>query len=164
MEIAIFTGLSEFLRYAIYLVSTSLLYPVIIILLGLTALLVVEIGMFSFEWLARTGRLKRGSGVKEKGVKKRFKTFLAVFSKHEPKDLEIGVLEAKTLIDGGGFEEGIDVLDDCTTKRFVYASGRSLASILFIFSPSKYANVHVKLSSELWCVSLQVAFHKALLS
>ena len=118
--IVLLTTLPEILRYAIYLVSTSLLYPVIIILLGLTALLVVEIGMFSFEWLARTGRLKRGSGVKEKGIKKRLKRFLAVFSKHEPKDLEIGVLEAKTLIDGGGFEEGINALEDCTTKRFVY--------------------------------------------
>jgi len=116
MEIAIFTGLSEFLRYAIYLVSTSLLYPVIIILLGLTALLVVEIGMFSFEGLARTGRLKGGGD--EKG--KRLKRFLAFFSKHEPKDLEIGVLEAKPLMDKGEFEEGIDVLDNCTSKRFVY--------------------------------------------
>ena len=119
--IVLLTTLPEILRYAIYLVSTSLLYPVIIILLGLTALLVVEIGMFSFEGLARTGRLKRGSDIKEKGIKKRLKRWLAFFSKHEPKDLEIGVLEAKTLIDGGGFEEGINVLDDCTSKRFVYA-------------------------------------------
>lgn len=118
--IVLLTTLPQILQSAIYLVSTSLLYPVIIILLGLTALLVVEIGMFSFEWFARTGRVKRGSGVKEKGIKKRLKRFLAFFSKHEPKDLERGVLEAKTLIDGGEFEEGINVLDDCTSKRFVY--------------------------------------------
>jgi len=114
------TSLPEILRSAIYLISTSLLYPVIIVLLGLTALLVVEIGMFSFEWLARTGRLKRGSVVEGKGEKKRLKRFVAYFAKREPKDLERGVVEAKTLIDRGEFEEGIDVLEDCTTRRFVY--------------------------------------------
>ncbi len=118
--VVLLTSLPEVLRSAIYLISTSLLYPVIIVLLGLTALLVVEIGMFSFEWLARTGRLKRGSGVEGKGEKKRLKRFVAYFAKREPKDLERGVVEAKTLIDRGEFEEGIDVLEDCTTRRFVY--------------------------------------------
>jgi biopolymer transport protein ExbB/TolQ len=97
--IIMFINLPQILQKAIYLVSTSLLYPVIVILLGLTALLVVEIGMFSFEWLART----------------------AHFRKRELKDLEREVLEAKRLIDTGEFEGGINMLEDCTSKRFVYA-------------------------------------------
>lgn len=91
-------NLSSILQSAIYHISTSLLYPVIIILLGMTAFIVVEIGMFSFEWLARAGRLKGGT---------------------KSKDLEKGVLEAKALIDEGSFEEGVSVLENGTTKRFV---------------------------------------------
>lgn len=92
-------NLSSILQSAIYQISTSLLYPVIIILLGMTAFIVVEIGMFSFEWLARAGRLKGGT---------------------KSKDLEKGVLEAKALIDEGSFEEGVSLLENVTTKRFVY--------------------------------------------
>ena len=92
-------NLSSILQSAIYQISTSLLYPVIIILLGMTAFIVVEIGMFSFEWLARAGRLKGGA---------------------KSNDLEKGVLEAKLLIDEGSFEEGVTVLENVTTKRFVY--------------------------------------------
>ena len=92
-------NLSSILQSAIYQISTSLLYPVIIILLGMTAFIVVEIGMFSFEWLARAGRLKGGT---------------------KSKDLEKGVLEAKELIDEGSFEEGVSLLENVTTKRFVY--------------------------------------------
>lgn len=115
-------NLPHILQSAIYLVSTSLLYPVIIILLGMIAFIIVEIGMFSFEWLARTGRLKRAGTVtgKGKGIKKRFLMRFSKNKKNKPKDLEKGVLEAKTLIDEGGFEEGIDVLISCTSKRFVY--------------------------------------------
>lgn len=92
-------NLSSILQSAIYQISTSLLYPVIIILLGMTAFIVVEIGMFSFEWLARAGRLKGGA---------------------KSNDLEKGVLEAKALIDEGSFEEGVSLLENGTTKRFVY--------------------------------------------
>jgi len=141
------TSLPEILRSAIYLISTSLLYPVIIVLLGLTALLVVEIGMFSFEWLARTGRLKRGSVVEGKGEKKRLKRFVAYFAKREPKDLERGVVEAKTLIDRGEFEEGIDVLEDCTTKRFVYAFLDSLLALKAkdtkLNNPGRFAHLDI---------------------
>jgi len=114
-------NLPHILQSAIYLVSTSLLYPVIIILLGLTALIIIEIGTFSFEWLARAGRLKRVDTVreKEKGLKKRFLMRFAT-TKNRPKDLETGVLETKTVIDKGKFEEGISILMDCTSKRFVY--------------------------------------------
>jgi biopolymer transport protein ExbB/TolQ len=65
----------------------------------MTAFIVVEIGMFSFEWLARAGRLKGGA---------------------KSNDLEKGVLEAKELIDEGSFEEGVSLLENVTTKRFVY--------------------------------------------
>ena len=118
----ILANLPQILQQAIYLVSTSLLYPVIIILLGMTAFIVVEIGRFSFEWLARAGRLKRGGKIpeKEKGVKKRFLMRFSKTKKNKPKDLETGVLEVKALIDKDEFEEGINVLKDCTSKRFVY--------------------------------------------
>ncbi|VUT27936.1 MAG: MotA/TolQ/ExbB proton channel family protein [Candidatus Syntrophoarchaeum sp. GoM_oil] len=116
----IMTGLPQYLQSAIYLVSTSLLYPVIIILLGLTVWLVIEIGMFSFEWFARSGRFKKERGISEKGIKNRMKRFLRFFSKRKPKELEWGVLEAKLLINKGEFNEGVDVLEDCTSKRFIY--------------------------------------------
>lgn len=113
-------NLPQILQSAVYIVSTSLLYPVIIILLGLTAVLVVEIGMFSFEALNRAGRLKQETALTEKGKKKRLKRVLNFFSKREPKDMERGVLEAKMLIANGEFEAGVTLLEDCTTKRFVY--------------------------------------------
>ena len=62
---------------------TSLLrIPVLIILFGLTLWVIVEIGMTSFEWLVRTGRLMRNEDVikgTEKGIKKRFRRFLSYF-------------------------------------------------------------------------------------
>ena len=108
-------NLPHILQSAIYLVSTSLLYPVILILLGMTAFIVVEIGMFSCEWFARAGRLKRGDTIKE-----RFLMHFSKNKKNKPKDLETGVREVKVLIDKDEFEEGINVLKDCTSKRFVY--------------------------------------------
>jgi len=118
----ILANLPQILQQAIYLVSTSLLYPVIILLLGLTALIIIEVGTFSFEWLARAGRLKRADTVreKEKGLKKRFLMRFSKTKKNKPKDLETGVLEAKTLINEDKFDEGINVLIGCTSKRFVY--------------------------------------------
>jgi flagellar motor component MotA len=113
-------NLPQILQSAVYIVSTSLLYPVILILLGLTAVLVVEIGMFSFEAFNRAGWLKPETALTEKGKKKRLKRFLNFFSKHEPKDMETGVLDAKMLMANGEFEEGVTLLEDCTTKRFVY--------------------------------------------
>ena len=118
----ILANLPQILQQAIYLVSTSLLYPVIILLLGLTALIIIEVGTFSFELLARAGRLKRADTVreKEKGLKKRFLMRFSKTKKNKPKDLETGVLEAKTLINEDKFDEGINVLIGCTSKRFVY--------------------------------------------
>lgn len=111
-------SIPQILQSAVYIVSTAMLYPVIIILLGLTAVLVVELGMFSFEAFRRAGRLKQETTVKEKGSKA--KRFLAFFSRHEHKDMEKGVLDAKVLMANGEFEEGVTMLEDCTTKRFVY--------------------------------------------
>jgi len=109
----------QILQSVIYYLSSSLLYPVIIVLLGLTVWVVVEIGMFSFEWVSRSGRLKKGD-ITGKGVSVRFRKFLSFFSKKEPKDIEAGVVEAKMLIDNGQFEEGIGVLELCTSKRHVH--------------------------------------------
>ncbi len=107
----ILANLPQILQQAIYLVSTSLLYPVIIVLLGMAAFIVVEIGMFSFEGLVRAGRIKRGDTIKKRFSKNK---------KNKPKDLETGVLDVKALIDKDEFEEGINVLRDCTSKRFVH--------------------------------------------
>ena len=107
------------LQSVIYHLSSLLLYPVIIVLLGLTVWIVVEIGMFSFEWIFRSGRLKKGD-ITGKGISVRFGQFLSFFKKKEPEDIETGVVKAKVLIDGDRFGEGIEVLGLCTFKRFVY--------------------------------------------
>jgi hypothetical protein len=102
-SISIVTGLPKILQHAIYLISTSLLYPVIVILLGLTALIVVELGMFSFEWLNRA----RASRWRQK----------------RKKNLENGVLEAKALIEAENvkIEECVKILEYCTSSKFIYS-------------------------------------------
>ncbi|MHC1636145.1 MAG: MotA/TolQ/ExbB proton channel family protein [Candidatus Methanospirareceae archaeon] len=87
--------IAQALQSAIYIVSTSLLYPVIVILLGMVALTVVEIGMFSFELLMRV----RGKN---------------------PEGLERRIFEAKKLIDGGKFEEGVEKMGNSTSKLLLY--------------------------------------------
>jgi len=95
---SIITHFPQILQSAIYIISTSLLYPVIIVLLGLTLWLITEIGVFAVEYLARTGRL----------------------SKKNPEDIEREIIDAKSMIDGGEFRSGIDLLNRSTTSRFVY--------------------------------------------
>jgi hypothetical protein len=60
-------------------ITALLRYPVLIVLFGLTTWVIIEIGMISFEWLARTGRLP----------------------KKELKDLEAGIRDAKLLMSNG---------------------------------------------------------------
>jgi hypothetical protein len=105
--VSIITHFPQILQSAIYTISTSLLYPVIIVLLGLTLWLITEIGVFTVEYLSRIGRLGRSTGT-------------GVLSKKKSTDIEREIIEAKTLVDGGKFREGIDVLNNCTTSRFVY--------------------------------------------
>jgi len=95
---SIITHFPQILQSAIYIISTSLLYPVIIVLLGLTLWLITEIGVFTVEDLARTGRL----------------------SKKNPEDIEREIIKTKSMIDGGEFRSGIDLLNRSTTSRFVY--------------------------------------------
>jgi len=95
---SIITHFPQILQSAIYVISTSLLYPVIIVLLGLTLWLITEIGVFTVEYLARTGRL----------------------SKKNPEDVERKIIEAKSMVEDGKFREGIDLLNRSTTSRFVY--------------------------------------------
>ena len=92
------THLPQILQSAVYLISTSLLYPVIIVLLGLTLWLITEIGVFSVEYLARTGKL----------------------SSKKPEEVEREIIESKTLVEDGKFKKGIGVLGGCTTSRFVH--------------------------------------------
>ena len=56
------------------LITSVLRIPVLLLLYGLTLWLIVEVGMLTFEWLTRTGRV----------------------SKNHPKDLEEGLQEAVT--------------------------------------------------------------------
>ena len=95
--VSIITHLPQILQSAIYFISTSLLYPVIIALLGLTLWLVTEIGVFTVEYLTRTGRLSKN-----------------------PEDIEREIIKAKSMVDDGRFREGIDLLNRCTSTRFVY--------------------------------------------
>lgn len=138
---------------------TSLLrYPVLIILFGLTLWVIVEIGMTSFEWLVRTGRLMRNEDVikgTEKGIKKRFRRFLSYFSKKEPRDLEEGLREAKMLMENRdniittsncdtgsdvqmleeknaieeGSKEAIAVIKGCTSCKFVHLFLNGLSNL-----------------------------------
>ena len=104
---SIITHFPQILQSAIYVISTSLMYPVIIVLLGLTLWLITEIGVFTVEYLSRMGRLGKSTGT-------------GVLSKNESPDIEREIIEVKTLVDGGKFGEGINVLNNCTTSRFVY--------------------------------------------
>jgi biopolymer transport protein ExbB/TolQ len=100
-------NLPNILQSAIYIISTSLLYPVIIILLGMVAFIIIEIGMFSYEYVTRGGGLKRAKS----------------------NDLENSVLEAKALIDEDKFEEGISVLEKRASNRVVYLFLDGVASL-----------------------------------
>lgn len=94
------------------LITSVLRIPVLILLYGLTLWIIVEVGMITFEWLTRTGRL----------------------SKTHPKDLEEGLQEAANLVtadrdnpDGvhkgentKEHKEAIAVLKNCTAHKFVH--------------------------------------------
>lgn len=60
-------------------ITALLRYPVLIVLFGLTTWVIIEIGMISFEWFARTGRLP----------------------KKELNDLDAGIRDAKILMSNG---------------------------------------------------------------
>lgn len=104
---SLITHFPQILQSAIYVISTTLLYPVVIVLLGLTLWLITEIGVFTVEYLSRIGRLGRSTGT-------------GVLSKKNPTDIEGEIIEVKTLVDSDKFREGIDLLNRSTTSRFVY--------------------------------------------
>jgi len=81
------------LQKAIYLVSTMLLYPVIIALLLLTGYLIVEIGTFVYEYYMR------------------FK---------QKRDL-IGVRRARELSKGGRTDDAFDLIENLIRSAFVLA-------------------------------------------
>ena len=103
------------------LITSVLRIPVLILLYGLTLWIIVEVGMLTFEWLTRTGRL----------LKKR------------PKDLEEGLQEAANLVTadrdnpGGvhkgentkGHKEAIAVLKNCTAHKFVHIFLNELSTL-----------------------------------
>jgi len=105
------------------MITSVLRIPVLLILLVLTLWVIVEIGMTSFEGLARTGRFP-----KEK----------------RPKDLEDGLREAANVLkenknsdnpgvhkekDTEGFKEAIAILKSCTSHKFVHIFLNDLSSL-----------------------------------
>ena len=103
------------------LITSVLRIPVLILLYGLTLWIIVEVGMLTFEWLTRTGRL----------------------SKKHPKDLEEGLQEAANLVimdsgNPGGMHKGentkehkeaIAVLKSCTAHKFVHIFLNGLSTL-----------------------------------
>ncbi|KAF5437078.1 Biopolymer transport protein ExbB/TolQ [Candidatus Methanophagaceae archaeon] len=102
------------------LITSVLRIPVLILLYGLTLWLIVEVGMLTFEWLTRTGRV----------------------SKNHPKDLEEGLQEAVNLvvqdIENPNAREGktikehkeaIAVLKNCTAHKFVHIFLNELSTL-----------------------------------
>jgi len=102
------------------LITSVLRIPVLILLYGLTLWLIVEVGMLTFEWLTRTGRL----------------------SKKRPKDLEEGLQEAVNLmvqdIENPNAREGktikehkeaIAMLKNCTSHKFVHIFLNELSTL-----------------------------------
>ena len=102
------------------LITSVLRIPVLILLYGLTLWLIVEVGMLTFEWLTRTGRV----------------------SKSHPKDLEEGLQEAVNLVvqdrENPNAREGktikehkevIAVLKNCTAHKFVHIFLNELSTL-----------------------------------
>ncbi len=102
------------------LITSVLRIPVLILLYCLTLWLIVEVGMLTFEWLTRTGRV----------------------SKNHPNDLEEGLQEAVNLvvqdIENPNAHEGktikehkeaIAVLKNCTAHKFVHIFLNELATL-----------------------------------
>ena len=89
------------------LITSLLRYPVLFLLFGLTLWIIVEIGMTSFEWLMRSGRL----------------------SKTAQNDLEVGLEAAKLLMAEDGFTEAIAAIKDCTSCKFVHIFLNALSSL-----------------------------------
>ncbi len=103
------------------LITSVLRIPVLILLYGLTLWIIVEVGMLTFEWLTRTGRL----------------------SKQHPKDLEEGLQEAANLVivdsdspagvhkgeNTKEHKEAIAVLKSCTAHKFVHIFLNELSTL-----------------------------------
>jgi len=102
------------------LITSVLRIPVLILLYGLTLWLIVEVGMLTFEWLTRTGRV----------------------SKNHPKDLDEGLQEAANLVivdkenpnarEGKATKEhkgAIAVLKKCTAHKFVHIFLNELSTL-----------------------------------
>ena len=124
------------------LITSVLRIPVLIILYGLTLWVIVEVGMLSFEWLTRTGRLRskeNDTAGTDKGVKRRLRNY---FSKKKPRDLEEGLQEAKLLLENRdnpnsmhkgentkGHKAAIAVLKGCSSHKFVHIFLNALSNL-----------------------------------
>lgn len=110
-------------------ITALLRYPVLIVLFGLTTWVIIEIGMISFEWFARTGRLP----------------------KKELKDLDAGIRDAKMLMSNGDnitcncdpdsdapevkepsgeiFKGESRIIKGCTSSKFVHVFLNGLSNL-----------------------------------
>ncbi|MFQ6054353.1 MAG: MotA/TolQ/ExbB proton channel family protein [Methanosarcinales archaeon] len=84
--------ISIVIQSAIYIISKSLLYPVMILLLILTAWIVLELGGFLFECFGRKRNLEK---------------------------MENGALEARALLEEGNLENASNTLKKCSSTKFV---------------------------------------------
>lgn len=115
----IFRALTDFLSWmsaeGLAQIIAFLRYPVLLVLFGLTMWIIMEIGMVTFEGLARLGKVP----------------------KRELKDLEAGIHEAKVLLcancdrdpdapdvaeeqSEGLFQGGARIIKGCTSRKFVH--------------------------------------------
>lgn len=90
------------------LITSLLRYPVLFLLFGLTLWIIVELGMTSFEWLVRSGRLSKTAA---------------------QKDLDVGLEAAKLLMAEDGFTEAIAAIKECTSCKFVHIFLNALSSL-----------------------------------
>jgi len=101
----------------IYLISTNLLYPVIVILLGLIAWSLIELGSFLFEWRARHRDLEM---------------------------MERGALELKTLIETNNAAGASCTLNKFRSNEFVHDFITSLSGFQGEFHSKNFMQIRVE--------------------
>jgi biopolymer transport protein ExbB/TolQ len=107
---------SEF-QNLIYIISTNLLYPVIVILLGLIAWSLIELGSFLFEWRARHRDLEM---------------------------MERGALEVKTLIETNNTGGASSALNKCCSNKFVRDFITGLSGFQGEFHSNNFLQIRVE--------------------
>lgn len=102
---------------SIYLISTNLLYPVIIILLGLILWSLIEFGRFLFEWRVRHRDLKT---------------------------MEKGALEGKILLENNDVAQAAHTINRSCSNEFVHNFTTSLSGYYGEFHNRKFMQVRIE--------------------